>query len=122
MGLDSSIYAVNQEDVINDFGFNGFDKDGISIDPSEICYARKNWLLHHWMEDLYYRKGGKAEQFNGEYVRVLKEDLDLFEEDVKFECLERVHDEYECAVVKDLIRECKISLEDGKALYYYSNW
>ena len=121
MGLDSMVYAVSQDEVIDDFGFNGYDQDNISFDASEIFYARKNFFIHEWMKDLYYRKGGKLEMFNGEFVRIVKKDLELFDQDLLHE-MEYGLDEYQLIESANFIRTANIFLDEGKALYYYSSW
>lgn len=47
-------------------------------DAQEVAYWRKHPNLHGWMEDLYYRKGGRK-TFNCTTVRLDQADLDALE-------------------------------------------
>lgn len=51
-------------------------------DTEEMAYWRKFNHLHGWMKRLYNAKGG-TETFNCEKVRLMPEDIDKLEEDLK---------------------------------------
>lgn len=114
MGLDSFLYKVDENQVIDDFSFEGYEE------LDEFFYARRNHLIHDWMADLYREKGGTGDMFNQEYIKIEKEDIDLFAEDIKGE--ERFCYEEDFEKAEEMIREVKIYLEEGKAVYYYSSW
>ena len=66
MGLD--MYAHKTKEQLTEVDF--------ACDNSEeFFYWRKHPDLHGWMEKLYYKKGGTAEDFNCVNVRLNKEDL-----------------------------------------------
>jgi len=75
MGLDMYAYATRETlPGAVDFKVN---------DASEIHYWRKHPDLHGWMEELYFKKGGSAEQFNCVTLALTSADLDRLERDVK---------------------------------------
>ena len=123
MGLD--MYAIAtpaplKEEV--DFSTN-------NVDGEEIKYWRKHPNLHGWMEELYYRKGGKADSFNCVGV-VLKEfDLDVLEEDIKNNNLPNTSgfffgqsDDERMAEDLAFIERARRSIKDGMTVYYTSWW
>lgn len=96
---------------------------------SELCYWRKHPNLHGWMEQLYYKKGGKSSSFNGCNLVLTLEDIEDLEKDVMYDKLphtagfffgESDPDDKE----KDLefIKLAKKELESGNVIYYTSWW
>lgn len=53
-----------------------------AADTAEFHYWRKHPDLHGWMEDLYRRKGGRAESFNCVAVALTAADLHRLEADL----------------------------------------
>lgn len=139
MGLDMYAHVVDLDRVVNDFtirGCNDSKKEG-PVDhwdytPEEYFYWRKNYTIHEWMKDLYYKKGGTAKSFNCEFVRLTNQDIDDLESFLKQEYSSFTNTEeepditfteqYEVDQAKQFFRESRIYLEEGKAIYYYSWW
>ena len=69
MGLDMYAYQMaNKPDTEVDFAKSEFRVE-------EIYYWRGHRELHHWMRDLYLKKGGTNTQFNGNTLLLTMEDL-----------------------------------------------
>jgi len=111
MGLDSHVYSVPLESVINDFDFH--DRHG----SQELFYWRKHHDMHQFMKRLFISKGGDMKNgFNCENIRITLDDILLLEQDMDW------YDEEPSAFKRDLkfISEAKIALADNKALYFTS--
>tara|TARA_R100000900_G_scaffold81380_1_gene63928 strand:- start:3532 stop:3906 length:375 start_codon:yes stop_codon:yes gene_type:complete len=69
MGLDQYAYKTKREEA------KGVDFKLDSTIDEELCYWRKHPNLQGLMEEIYRKKGGKAEDFNVVPVELTKEDL-----------------------------------------------
>lgn len=123
MGLD--MYAFSTPDKLSksvDFDFTPSSK--------EFFYWRKHPNLHGWMEKLYYKKGGKDEEFAGP-VELKVEDLIELENDIInsnlpetigffFGVSKKTFDEDQ----NDLkfIKEAKELILKGNNIFYTSSW
>lgn len=125
MGLDQYAYFVRKQDAVDDFTINNFN------DYSDDYYWRKNRHLQGWMKNLYYTKGGKAEDFNCELVQLTKEDLEELEKVINSRSFDDVHGyfwgnfEYSDDDAKydlEFVRDAKDWIASGGAVYYYSWW
>ena len=83
MGLDMYAFSVSAQDAgDNVVDLERGDESGNTlINSTELFYWRKFNALHGWMEQLYRAKGGTAESFNCNTVRLTSEDLDKLERD-----------------------------------------
>ena len=83
MGLDMYAFTVPADAVgDNVVDLKQYDDDDNRIvEKEELFYWRKFNALHGWMENLYRLKGGTAESFNCNTVRLTSEDLDRLEMD-----------------------------------------
>lgn len=113
MGMDSNVYAVPLDCVIDDFSF----KEGASSEGS-FFYWRKHYDMHNWMKRLFIKKGGdySVDQFNCNYIRLTMEDIEELEKSMDW------YEEYPDQYSQDLrfINEAKIYLNDGYAIYFLS--
>jgi hypothetical protein len=85
MGLDMYAYSFNRDEIANPddmVDLKPVKTGGDRAKPSRDWYWRKFNHLHGWMERLYREKGGAAEMFNCETVRLVEADLDRLEKDV----------------------------------------
>jgi hypothetical protein len=105
------------------------DADGLSA--VEFHYWRKHPNLHGWMEELYREKGGTAESFNCIPVRLLPEDLDRLEADIKSGALPETTGSFfgrsqgtedEAAEDLEFVAEARKLIAQGRAVYYTSWW
>lgn len=83
MGLDMFAYKLNAE-ALGDSQVNLPDEkiDKAMLDR-HFYYWRKHHSLHNWMHNLYVLKGGKNKGFNCDTVRLMPEDLNRLEADIK---------------------------------------
>ena len=127
MGLDMNAFSVPSTKVPADKMVDVRLPNG---EAEEIQYWRKHHDLHGWMENLYIQKGGESE-FNCTTVRLLAEDLDRLEADIRERRLPATQgfffgnnppnvesDEEDLAFVTKAREE----IANGKAVYYYSWW
>jgi biotin synthase-related radical SAM superfamily protein len=116
MGLDSWVYSVDLENVIDDFSF---EKEGEAITSQEIAYWRKHNVLHTWMKKLFIKKGGdiSVDQFNCDYIRLTLKDIENLENDADWIDEDPSHEE-------DLkfINEAKLILQEGNKALYFTSW
>ena len=75
MGLDMYAFAT-KESLATPVDFK-------VEEVSELHTWRKHPNLHGWMQDLYYAKGGRQEDFNCVPVVLTTDDLDRLEVDIK---------------------------------------
>ena len=86
MGLDMYGYTMKAEfvgDRQTDVNVSEDEREEAAL--NHFAYWRKFNHLHGWMENLYRRKGGKAEVFNCCTVRLELADLDRLESDLNEE-------------------------------------
>ena len=132
MGLDMMAYAKKvdlAEDVQTDFQVE------YEWEEDELCYWRKHPNLHGWMFNLYLDKGGKYD-FNGNSLRLNREDIDRLEQAIVNDELPHTQgfffgqspvkgDEYyEDRKQYDLnaIKKMREALDDGFLVWYDSSW
>lgn len=99
---------------------------------SEFAYWRKFNNLHGWMERLYNAKGG-TDSFNCVVVRLMPEDLDRLENDVKggknlqpqagffFGGLKELN-ERDKSDILNFVAHARQAINEGKAVLYDSWW
>ena len=122
MGLDMYAYTTAEEVSEVDFSVS---------DSTELYYWRKFNALHGWMEDLYYSKGGKSQEFNCDNVQLTADDLDDLEEVLKKGLLrpvdgfffgsQTVEPEY-VESAQEFIVKARAALAEGLTVYYSSWW
>ena len=129
MGLDMYAWRVKSEDVINDFEVTRNDTGGAPLE--ELFYWRKHHDLHGWMERLYHEKGGEANSFNCEKVRLSMEDLARLEKDVLANKLPETSGFFFGnntpnldSIRRDMefIEKARDAISKGDAVYYDSWW
>jgi len=116
MGLDMFAWSVAQEDVIDDFTITKRDDS-----YPEVCYWRKHYSLHKWMEALYRTRGGEQVSFNCIPVRLYPEDLQRLEQDIKAQKVSR-DDPNDAERDLLFVEEAQIIISQGRAIYYDSWW
>lgn len=122
MGLDMAAYTRETEPSSPvDF----------KAEATDVCIMtwRKHPNLHGWMEQLYRKKGGTAEDFNVTPVLLTAEDIDELEKVVKADALphtegfffgrSRPEDKEDDLV---FIARARDAMLNGKFVYYDSWW
>jgi hypothetical protein len=134
MGLDMYAFTVDAKDAgDNVVDLKRYDENDVheTISSTEIFYWRKFNALHGWMEDLYRLKGGTAESFNCNTVRLTSKDLDRLEMDTGNNKLVPVNGFFfgsqeiypeDLESVATFVAKAREALADGKAVYYDSWW
>ena len=125
MGLDMFAFSTKAKPK------SEVDFETKNFQPEEIHYWRKHPNLHGWMQDLYYEKGGKSSDFNGDCVVLTLEDLDCLEHDLKqfdlpdtkgfFFGNSESNDE-ELKDDLDFVQKARYQIANGKTVYYTSWW
>ena len=122
MGLDMYAYTTTEKVSEVDFSVS---------DSTELYYWRKLNALHGWMQDLYYAKGGKSDEFNCDNVRIDAEDLDLLEEVLKKGLLRPVDGFFfgsqtvepeDVESAQEFISMARAAIAEGLSVYYSSWW
>ena len=132
MGLDMYAFTVSAKDAgdnVVDLETNyGTDNE---VEKTELFYWRKFNALHAWMQDLYRAKGGTAEVFNCNTVRLDAKDLDRLEMDTGNNKLVPINGFFfgeqtlypeDIESVATFIAKAREALADGQAVYYDSWW
>jgi hypothetical protein len=95
----------------------------------ELHYWRKHPDLHGWMQDLYYAKGGRADDFNCVPVALTTEDLDQLEAVVRSNAMPKTRgfffgasDGSETEDDLAFIAKARSAIADGMTVYYDSWW
>jgi hypothetical protein len=134
MGLDMYAFTVDAKDAgDNVVDLKRYDENDVheTISSTELYYWRKFNALHAWMENLYRLKGGTAESFNCNTVRLDAKDLDRLEMDTGNNKLVPVNGFFfgeqtlypeDLESVADFIAKAREALAGGKAVYYDSWW
>ena len=122
MGLDMYAYTTAEE----------VSEVELSVsDSTELYYWRKFNALHGWMEDLYYSKGGKSDEFNCDNVQLTADDLDDLEEVLKKGLLRPVDgfffgsqtvEAYQIESASEFIGKARAAIAEGLSVYYSSWW
>lgn len=108
---------------------NGLPVEGVD---ANFHYWRKFNHLHGWMQQLYYKKGGKSPEFNGDTVRLLPKDIDVLESLAILKALpptsgfffgtyELFNDDNKSDVLL-FVEKSRNAIADGKAVIYDSWW
>ena len=134
MGLDMYVFQTSEDNLIDNKQFN--DKDVVDVKKlEEVWYQRGHPRLHKWFEKLYLEKGGKCEEFNGEYVKLTIEDINKLEKVLRknklpinngfpngcfFDEYVSYYDTYNRD--KKFIRKARDILKDNNCLIYSSFW
>ena len=133
MGLDMYAFTVPADAVgDNVVDLKQYDDDDNHIvEKEELFYWRKFNALHGWMENLYRLKGGTAESFNCNTVRLTSEDLDRLEMDTGNNKLVPINGFFfgeqtiypeDLESVAIFVAKAREALADGKAVFYDSWW
>ena len=134
MGLDMYAFTVSAKDAgDNVVDLKRYDENDVHplFESTELFYWRKFNALHAWMENLYRLKGGTAESFNCNTVRLDAKDLDRLEMDTGNNKLVPVNGFFfgeqtiypeQLESVADFVAKAREALADGKAVYYDSWW
>lgn len=141
MGLDMFVYRTKKdipsvdfstpEDCVVDYSI-GFDAYRRKNEEIQVWYWRKHPNLHGWMKKLYETKGGESsEGFNGDNVRLDKEDIENLKVDILAEKLPHTEgfffgtsygDETEVKNDLEFIEKAINELSLGYKLFYTSSW
>lgn len=121
MGLDMYAFTTNEKPA-----------SPVDFKVGEVCALhtwRKHPNLHGWMQDLYYAKGGRQEDFNCVPVVLTAADLDRLEADIKGRNLPDTAgfffgDSDGTEMEDDLafIAKARVALSEGLTVYYDSWW
>lgn len=123
MGLDMYAYSTSEKVETN--------ADFFVEARTEIAYWRKFNALHGWMQDLYYSKGGKSDEFNCDNVQLTADDLDALEEVLKKGLLQPVDgfffggqtvEAYQIEGASEFIGKARAAIAEGLTVYYSSWW
>lgn len=97
----------------------------------EVYYWRKHYGLHEWMRDLWEMKSKNPknlkefasaietknlEEFHCVYLNLVLEDIEQYENDIKNVEYDRKEEDLE------FIQKAKKELNNGKELFYYSQY
>ena len=131
MGLDMYVQRVVKPDepspihLITEADYAPF--EGAQVE--DLFYWRKHPNVHGWMANLYYKKGGRDEDFNGSTVVLTKEDIDQFEQDVLNGNLPETSgfffgesDDSRKEEDLEFIAKARKELEKGNVIFYTSWW
>ena len=131
MGLDMYAFSVSAQDAGDNVVdlVRGDESGNTLINSTELFYWRKFNALHGWMEQLYRNKGGTAESFNCNTVRLTNADLGKLERDANnlqpvagfFFGEQAVYPE-DLESVAAFIAKARQAIADGNAVYYDSWW
>ena len=131
MGLDMYAYKVTTPDepspihLIIEADYKPFE----GSQEEQLFYWRKHPNLHGWMERLYYKKGGRSEDFNCVNLVLTADDIEQLEKDVNADALpqtggfffgESIPEDKENDL--EFIKLAKKELESGNVVYYTSWW
>ena len=125
MGLDMYAFKIKKGVITESVDFEVAD----GTEQDDFHYWRKHPNLHGWMENLYRRKGGKAEDFNCVNVQLTNEDLNALEKVVKRNALpptqgfffgESSPEDKEGDL--QFIQEARRAIDDGFDVFYTSWW
>jgi hypothetical protein len=116
MGLDQYAYVVDPKNP--------------EADSREIACWRKHPNLQGWMESLYFKKGGKEEQFNCVAVKINAEDLDALDLTINNKELPETQgfffgsdsDDYYKDQDIQFIEDARVALDKGMIVEYSSWW
>ena len=131
MGLDMYAFSVSAQAAgDNEVDIKRDDERGNPLyHTTDLHYWRKFNALHGWMEQLYRAKGGTAESFNCNTVRLTSEDLDKLERDANnlqpvagFFFGEQAVDPYHLESIAEFIAKAREALDYSNAVYYDSWW
>lgn len=147
MGLDQYIFSISEQDfhqvlqsINQEHTADCYDHVDVQnavyklekaalISFSHFHYWRKHPNLHGWFEDLYRRKDGTADEFNGDWVEISTQDLCDLEESVNTNSLPETEGfffgrsdgtEKDCDLA--LIKRAHTEIGLGNRLFYSSWW
>ncbi len=127
MGLDMYVFTTSRSSIT---GNVDFDIDKIHRGFMVQChYWRKHPDLHGWMQQLYFKKGGKDPEFNWAGVSLDRADLDVLKEVIKTDCLPKTtgfffgeSDGSEKWGDLAFIMKARLVLTCGGGLFYVASW
>lgn len=120
MGLDQNWFAVPA----------GQDPSDDNCDAVELHYHRKVPALEDWMANLYREKGGEAEVFNCQLVKIEPEDLDALQQTIDDGDLNTQasgffwgsHMDEDIPDIQEAVDKARHALRDKMDVYYTSWW
>jgi hypothetical protein len=123
MGLDMYAFTFSGEVKTKvDFDTNNLSKE-------RLAYWRKHPDLHGWMKELYHKKGGIDNSFNGNKVVLNETDLDTLEQDIINDNLPYTSgfffgktDGSERDGDLEFVVNAREAIKQGKKVYYTSWW
>jgi hypothetical protein len=121
MGLDQYAYLASKADT---------DYDDTS--RQEIAYWRKHPNLQGWMENLFYKKGGDCNTFNGVELELTWDDVDKLEKDIRSGVIAKMDtkgfffgdpsDDYYYEKDLQFCIDAKAECFLGRKVFYNSSW
>jgi hypothetical protein len=127
MGMDAWLFAVPISKVREIQA--GSNLEALGFEEPELhalCYWRRHYPLHDWMEALFKKKGGVVKEtgFNGQYTRLLASDLAKLDEDIRSG---KVRDtEMLLGTNEDTLRgsipAARNAIAEGKAVFYFASY
>ena len=126
MGITQNFYAVEKEDIIDDFDFR--DNHGDKYGWSEIANFSKDWELYDWMYNLWKEKVGKdlhkhERDLGEEYLLLNQDDIDRLEADfndgkLKFDAKDKEVKEWLDERFREFLETAKKCLATDFVIYY----
>ena len=124
MGISQNFYAVEKEDIIDDFDFS--DNHGDKYSWSEIASFSKEWPLYNWMRSIWKEKAGKdlhKHDLREEYLLLNQNDINNLEEDfsngkLKFDDKDEEVKEWLDECFREFLETAKRYLAADFVIYY----
>ena len=115
---------------LDQFAYCRANKEGTWDESREIAYWRKHPNLQGWMAELYRKRGGNADKFNGVEIELTWEDLNDLEQAVTHDQLPQTKgfffgedsDNYYKQSVLEFVRNARAELFLGLKVFYNSSW
>ena len=129
MGITQNFYAVEKEDIIDDFDFS--DNHGDKYGWSEIANFSKDWELYDWMYNLWKEKVEKVgkdshkheHDLGEEYLLLNQDDINRLEADfnngkLKFDAKDKEVKEWLDERFREFLKTAKKCLAVDFVIYY----
>ena len=117
------------EEIFGRDDIGELDYENPIVVAKEIAYWRKHPDLHGWMEQLYRKKGGTEDSFNGDPVLLTEEDIDNLKIAVLTRTLPSTSGFFFGASKQEInfadlefIEKAKEAIKEGYTIYYDSSW
>lgn len=118
--FDNEVYRFVPEEQTEEEKIIDHIDDPNFSEAIEIAFWNNHQDLQWWMETLYHQKGGTKVDLNCTAVRLLPEDIDKLEDDVK-NC--RIFNKYESTWRQkdlDFVTAARAAFADGEVVFYDS--